>query len=271
MKAHVYQLKCLTNLHVGSGDENYHIVDAQVERDPVTEMPTIFSSGVKGAIREFLEQEEKKNPVLKEIIWRCLGGEKKTEETKDGKTTKKTVTHPGTYRFLAAQFIARPLRISKGNGTYVLTGVKECLEDYMELLEDLGVDVLKGSMAEFENMTRGQIFTNKSSVSVEGYHAKKVAGNTLMEHLIGPVWAVTDKETMKEFSLPVQARNVLNEKGISENLWYEEVVPHKSLFHMVIITPDEVNELDPYLDGKVVQFGADASIGYGLCKVSKLN
>ena len=92
-----------------------------------------------------------------------------------------------------------------------------------------------------------------------------------MENLIGPVWAVTDKETMKEFSLPVQARNVLNDKGISENLWYEEVVPHKSVFHMVIITPDEVNELDPYLDGKVVQFGADASIGYGLCKVTKLN
>ena len=181
------------------------------------------------------------------------------------------MTYPGTYRFLSAQFIARPLRISEGNGTYVLTGVKECLEDYLELLADLGVQPYDGDLPAFpEEGTRGLILTNKKGISVEGYKTKEAGKNEMMEKLIGSNWAVTDKETMKEFSLPVQARNVLDEKGISENLWYEEVVPHKSIFHLVIVTSEEENLLNPYLDGKVIQFGADASIGYGLCKITKI-
>ena len=51
MTANIYLLECLTNLHVGSGEVNYNIVDNEVERDVVTNYPTINSSGVKGALR----------------------------------------------------------------------------------------------------------------------------------------------------------------------------------------------------------------------------
>jgi len=53
MNVHVYKYTCLTNLHVGSGDINYNIVDNEVERDPVTGLPMIHASGVKGALREY--------------------------------------------------------------------------------------------------------------------------------------------------------------------------------------------------------------------------
>lgn len=266
MKAHLYELRCLTNLHAGSGDENYSIIDNEVERDPVTNIPVIFSSGVKGAIREFLEQEmDKLNTVLKE----CLGSsEMEVEIKRGGKIEKEKVKSvPGKYKFLNATLIARPLRISSGDGAYILTGAADLLRDHIELLKDL--DIQLQGMEEGIPALQSKIITSENQIKIEGMDTLQVDSN-LMKTLIGEKWALTDSKTLEEFSLPVQARNVLDENGISKNLWYEEVVPHKSIFHLILITPDENNELDSYINEKIIQFGADASIGYGLCKVKRL-
>ena len=52
-----YILKCITNLHVGSGDSGFSIVDKQVEKDELTGYPMIYSSSLKGALREFLQRK----------------------------------------------------------------------------------------------------------------------------------------------------------------------------------------------------------------------
>jgi CRISPR-associated protein Cmr4 len=44
-----YLIHCKTNLHAGSGDTNYGIIDKMVQRDPVTELPCIYSSSLKGS------------------------------------------------------------------------------------------------------------------------------------------------------------------------------------------------------------------------------
>ena len=58
-------------------------------------------------------------------------------------------------------------------------------------------------------------------------------------------------------------------------MWYEEVVPHKSIFYFAVVA--STSESDSLLDvftesvrGKIIQFGANASVGYGLCKVIKV-
>ena len=38
---YIVKMKCLTNMHVGDGEENYSIIDKMVERDPVTKYPTV--------------------------------------------------------------------------------------------------------------------------------------------------------------------------------------------------------------------------------------
>lgn len=53
---YIVKMKCLTNMHVGDGEENYSIIDKMVERDPVTKYPTVNASGVKGALREFCQK-----------------------------------------------------------------------------------------------------------------------------------------------------------------------------------------------------------------------
>ena len=54
-----YILTALSNMHVGSGDANYGIVDKEVQRDVTDQLPTIHSSGMKGAVRELFEEKLK--------------------------------------------------------------------------------------------------------------------------------------------------------------------------------------------------------------------
>ena len=67
--------------------------------------------------------------------------------------------------------------------------------------------------------------------------------------------------------LPVVARNQLGEH---RNLWYEELVPRQSEFWFIHLYP-EVEIIAEIIAGNVpVQIGANASVGYGYCKLENL-
>jgi len=51
-RSELYIITARTNLHVGSGDEAYGLVENRVQRDVVTQLPNINASGLKGALRE---------------------------------------------------------------------------------------------------------------------------------------------------------------------------------------------------------------------------
>ncbi|MCB0385066.1 MAG: hypothetical protein KDD43_06715, partial [Bdellovibrionales bacterium] len=71
--------------------------------------------------------------------------------------------------------------------------------------------------------------------------------------------------------LPVIARNQL-ESGISRNLFYEEVVPRQTRFVFFVERPKDHDGLHEYLkklDFRI-QLGANASIGYGVCKIERV-
>ena len=97
--------------------------------------------------------------------------------------------------------------------------------------------------------------------------ASECTGVCELDTLIGGNWAVCSYTEYKKHDLPVTARNCL-ENGKSANLWYEEVVPHKSVFYTVVITPNTEN-FDA-LEGQLVQIGGGASIGYGLTRFTKV-
>lgn len=79
-----------------------------------------------------------------------------------------------------------------------------------------------------------------------------------------------NKKHIEEFpDLPVVARNILDENGQSLNLWYEEYVPHTTEFLFIIESDEDKDELD--LAGKVIQFGANASVGMGQIKLEDIS
>ena len=99
MATHVYLITCLTNMHVGTGGANYETIDNSVQRDIVTEMPTIFSSSIKGALREFFKNKWGQNDDKLNYIF---GPDNTRTAGKDGNI--------GHYNFLAADLISYPVR-----------------------------------------------------------------------------------------------------------------------------------------------------------------
>ena len=222
MKAKIFVIECLTNLHVGNGDVNFNIIDNEVERDVVTGFPTINSSGVKGALRAFFEENDLSN--IDEIFG--------SENSK--------VTTSGALKFLSANLLALPIRsISGDDKPYSIHAPKTACEDFNQMIANFQLE----------------------SVSIEDIKGgdEKI---TLDE----------DNSCYEKYGLPVIARNKVGEQT---NLWYEEVVPHKSMFYFAVVA--STSEADELLDvftesvrEKIIQFGANASVGYGLCKVIKV-
>ncbi len=52
MNTTLLKMECLTDLHVDSGESNYNIIDNEVQKD-LNGNPTVHSSGIKGAMREY--------------------------------------------------------------------------------------------------------------------------------------------------------------------------------------------------------------------------
>ena len=233
MVAKMIKLECITNMHVGNGDVNYNLIDNEVEKDPVTGYPTINASGVKGALREFLLENANVN--------KWFGSDEK------GKNTK------GLLKVLGADMLTVPLRASKGNDAYYLVTTEEALNKHINNCE-----IFFGKTP------------NYTEVAVQGIEAEGIKLQTKKKVFDKELHIIGD-EAFRKLSLPVMARNKLD-NGKSSNLWFEEVVPHKSIFTFMVLANECDKELlesfKSAVDGKVIQFGGSASIGYGLCKVA---
>lgn len=271
MKAQLMKIRCLTNLHMGSGDVQFEIVDKQVEKDPVTAYPVIFSSGVKGALREYAELHLKASEV--EDIF---GAERAGNKEKKGKA--------GSIRFLTAQMVAMPMRASSGESSYYMVTTKQMLMQFCRMRHEIENEAISllADIEKLDNESNYYLNSEKiGTIGVEGYTAetkipcerKDLIGflsNTFSENVV-----ILSQKNMKQISLPIVARNHL-ENGKSVNLWYEEIVPHESLFFLYILsngTPLGDTSLDVLLElidkKPLIQFGGNMSIGNGLTKVER--
>lgn len=77
MNTTLLKMECLTDLHVDSGESNYNIIDNEVQKD-LNGNPTVHSSGIKGAMREYFS-EHLDNDSLKKIF-----GKPSTKDDADG-------------------------------------------------------------------------------------------------------------------------------------------------------------------------------------------
>ena len=57
MNKRLYTITTLSNLHVGSGDTNYGVIDNLIQRDVLSGFPNINASGLKGSVRQYFEHK----------------------------------------------------------------------------------------------------------------------------------------------------------------------------------------------------------------------
>ncbi len=269
-KTDEYLITCLTNLHVGSGGANYGVIDNLVQRDPVTDMPVIHSSSLKGALREFFKNEWGKCDDKLSYIFGPDDSRIDKDEEKDEKGNKcKKESGIGHYKFFNADLLVLPVRSNK-KPFYRATA--KILVDTINAKAKAfnGKDLIIGSYNKNEPTVMEQV----DNLKLEDWPAS-VDNSLKNDKNMGNDVAVFDTDTFKSFAkkLPVIARNQL-ENGESKNLWYEEVVPRESRFVFFVSYPENDDNykanFDEALENAVVQIGASGSIGYGYCKIIKI-
>jgi len=270
VKNDLYIITTLSNLHVGSGDINFDIVDNQVQRDAITGLPTIHSSSLKGAFREASTQSK-----YTEYIF--------------GADNKSDNQQAGAFHFFEASLLSRPVRSNKK--PYFMATSIGVIENFLTFIDDFEITIdtdIKLALEELSKITVQEgkpiIFENLNEVILEDFEATIYNNNNLnisiLESFLGKNLALFNDKDFKELTLPVLARNYL-EDGVSKNLWYEEVVPKKSKFYFAIAKPTNLDEADRkekleafekrFDNSSRIQFGANKSIGYGYSKVEKVS
>ncbi len=234
MKATLYTIECISNLHVGSGQDNDGVIDGLIQRDVVTDLPCINASSLKGALREHCEKwnkahnEDAEKVNVVKLFGKKVDGEENCEA--------------GEYRFLDASILSIPR--PSVNAPFVQVTCDEVVTELQDKASLFGVglgDNEKDTILDLANVSE----QNKCSYK----DFKKYSNND---------------------ELPVIARNCL-ENGVSKNLWYEQVLPRKSrLAFFILHDEDEIDEaFNSAITSVPVQIGANASVGYGICVIKK--
>lgn len=278
MNIDVFKIRCLTNMHVGSGETGV-LINNEVEKDPVTDYPVVHSSGIKGALRDMANVDadkifgtrEKENDAGIEGALKDIAKKVNVDVNEIfGKPEKENVAgSSGSYKFFDAKFIARPLRVSNNSErAYILTTTLTAINDFIEFAADFGFDIGRKEKISLD-FDGKKFISSVGTINIEGEEAGSIKESDkdaadFIKKLIGDDFAVC--EGFDEYPLPSLARNKLD-KGTSENVWYEEFVPHHSLFWMAVLYP-ETFELD---FSEPVQIGGNASIGNGYVRFEKIN
>lgn len=274
MNSNLYTIEAISNLHVGSGDVNYGVVDNLIQRDAITGLPVINSSSLKGAFREHCKTTLPKGEAA---ITEIFGS--------DPKGSERTA---GTYRFFDANLLAMPVRSNLS--PFLMSTCPMILKEFLSKSKLFNIKIssqienILNEIINLESTLQSPLvfcedFQNAYIEDLEiQTKFRKVEGIKHIEALMGnaPLVLVCDSDFRSlcdDNHLPVIARNYLND-GKSENLFYEQVLPRLSRLYFILMHPDNNNNhetLNKTLKDTLMQIGANASVGYGYCKITPFN
>ena len=153
------------------------------------------------------------------------------------KTDSKKETQKGSYVFFDANILLLPVQCS--NDLYYFATCNSVLEKFRARLTAFEIPC-----------------DDKNEVLIEKLRAKypKVIKLIPDEEFV---------ELCDDDNLPIIARNKLD-NGESANLWYEQILPSETVFYTLFMSKEKLID-DLLLEKKIVQIGANATIGYGYC------
>lgn len=270
-KTKVYVINTLSNMHVGSGNANCGLIDNLIQRDVLTELPCIHSSSLKGAIREHFKND---TDLVKEIF-----GSAPNASSKDAA--------PGKSRFFEASLLSVPQRSDKV--PYMMVTSLGIIEEWVKKLKLFNIESesLLSESNQLFDLVKGQLESNAAitftpeldRATIEDFDLKAhyIGGDAIPDQILTFFGGDTRRLVIlrtNDFKclcddnhLPVLSRNNL-ESGVSTNLWYEQVLPRFSRLYFMFMPGETETQLLFYkgMETDLFQIGANASIGYGLCR-----
>lgn len=279
----LYTFRTLTNLHAGAGDVSYGIVDKEVQKDPLDELPIVHSSGLKGAFRELFahyfsitdkkyiersaqdynhDDKKRGDGHDHEIVENIFGADT------SARIVEKKKYSAGSHLFFDARLLSLPVR-SNCQPFFLATSL-ELMEEFIYYLEEVQwsrTNSWKTGFKNFSKAIREKYSLNTGGPVIFGHTTQGKSGEEIyLENFTATKADVTDGSFINEVklfgdmeqlalfahndlkklakALPVIARNQL-ENGMSKNLWYEEVVPRETRFYTFISRPEKKENGSP--------------------------
>lgn len=271
MKTIAYHIEAITNLQVGNGEINMGVVDNLIQRDAATNLPVINASSLKGALREHCQDF-----MQPEHILHIFGSAPKDVNIREA----------GNYRFFNANLLSMPVRSDRA--PFLMATCPLLMKDYLHKRQLFGMPVPETEknkvLAILQQAKKNSpIVFSKSheGAYIEDFDEKSIViGNKLdtasFTSWVGePAVLLADEDfgrLCNEDHLPVIARNNLT-RG-HENLWYEQVLPRFSRLYFFVMAsdrPDCLKALQESVNEKLVQIGANATVGYGYCILTPIH
>jgi len=270
MNYNFYHLKTISNTHVGSGQSSYGIVDNIVQKDYLTSFPCMNSTSLKGAMREWIDKGLGKKSEAIAIFG-------SSNEKDDNSKTNQA----GSHHFFQASLLSFPMRSNKV-GFFNVT-CPAIISELSIYLESFGITQYKTELAALLNIVIQEnspiSFRQMIGAIIEKHTIKTIASpaniaySNNLKQLFGDNLVIMHNDTFSEIikKLPIITRNNL-ENGQSTNLFYEEVVPRETHFGFLVGYKESASALfSAQISNKsAVQIGANATVGYGFCELSKL-
>ena len=272
-----------TPLHPGAGQAT-DVIDLPVAREGATGLPHIPDTGLKGAMRQWAEEVWSEGPKA-DASNEANGNKQKTEHLFGAADSG-----AGALMISSARLLCLPIRRLDGPYYWVTTPY---------LLERLRRDSRRcGCQLPVPNAQPGrsvcglpELFAMQNAditIFLEEYAFKTVlcnksadlknaikpllgSDNATAERILSQLAIISDEEFdwFAANALPVNARNKLDERKISQNLWYEETIPPDALFYSVIIPRNEMARasceefLQALMENKYLQVGGNETVGQG--------
>lgn len=271
-----FLLRALTPLHPGSGSRVSGIVDLPVQREAHTDLPVIYGSSLKGALRSWAKARNIGD------VERIFGPELGRGHEGMGKAV-----------FTDAKLLFLPVRSLKGvygwvTSPFLLQRFARDMKVVEELTEKGAVSIELGDIDVSDNQALGTgnntlrfDLDGRDSVVLEDmileFREKRFTFletfGSLKEELEKRLVIVSHdvfKSLMRRALEIVPHIAINDETGTVDNLWYQENLPAESVLYSIAFTSEEMKEKLAGLLQGTIHVGGDITTGLGFAKIIRL-
>ena len=280
----------LTPVHMGAG-QSVSYVDLPVQRERHTEFPTLWSSGIKGVLRDLASRKWNNEEEVKAIF---------------GPDTKSNKDFASCITITDAKILLFPVRSLKGVFAWITCPF--VLKRFQEELQSVGIHV----NLKYPEPSDNEVIVFDENLVFERENTKKVAleefvfnadikdsdqefiqellnflpKNNLIDNLNKHLAIVSD-DVFKDFvknAVEIRTRiRIDQETGTVKEgaLFTEELIPSDSVFYSLLFVKDPFHKIeklksaqdvyeklyDLILSTSVLQLGGDDTLGRGIVKV----
>ncbi|MCX7698451.1 MAG: type III-B CRISPR module RAMP protein Cmr4 [Candidatus Goldbacteria bacterium] len=248
MKKAILFLETMSPLHAGS-ETSLGLVDKPIQREKVTEFPVIYSSSLKGAIREFIEENMLNDDKEKETFYELFGPEGDGEDN-----------FASAISFTDAKILLFPVASVKDVYVYITCPfvlkrfMNDCKISDINKFDEINIENLKVNKSEVithSNANEIKINQNNNSsiiLTEFQFNVKNEKNDKLIEKIKeftgvseNKICIISDDnfKYFVKYHTEIMARVKIGQDGTTDtkkggNLWYEENIPIYTVFYSII-------------------------------------